>query len=531
VTIATTRAPTRAPSPEDATDDAPFGSVVSRGQRVIERVDGYQQSHRVLAIVVGVVKKFGDDRAGNLAALVSYYLFFSIFPLLLVFVTVVGFALAANPDLQDQLLNSALANFPAIGDQLRSSVGTSTGSGVALVVGLIGALWGGMGAIGAMQNTMNSIWNVPLRERPNLVQERIRSLIMLGLLAATVALSTAFGSVAGAAGSWPFIGRAVVLVPTLAINIALFWTSFKVLTKHASMWRALLPGAAAAGFVFTVLQTVGAVYVNHVVQGAGNVYGIFAVVLGLLSWLYLQAQLTVLCAEINVVRELHLYPRSLLGSPLTRGDKQALRAYALVEQRHPDEIIEVRIDPLQTNTDSTDDGAQPDVPGGPSEGRYPEELYDRPEVPMTIQESALDPDGGEIVTAAPPPIDETERSTSELVADVGTDIGELLSMHLDLAKTEIKEEIADAAKTAGVFGASAFAGYMTIVFLSFSVAWLLTVWLPIWAGFLIVTGLWTLGALALALNGRARSADLGAVPQQTVETVKEDVTWAQHPKT
>lgn len=96
-------------------------------------------------------------------------------------------------------------------------------------------------------------------------------------------------------------------------------------------------------------------------------------------------------------------------------------------------------------------------------------------------------------------------------------------LHLDLAKTEIKEEIADAAQIAGVFGASAFAGYMTVVFLSFTAAWLLTVWLPIWTGFLIVTGLWAVGALALALNGRARSADLGVVPQQTVETVKEDV--------
>lgn len=149
---------------------------------------------------------------------------------------------------------------------------------------------------------------------------------------------------------------------------------------------------------------------------------------------------------------------------------------------------------------------------------------------MSIHETEPDPNGGPILTATPP-VEETERSTSELVGDVGSDLGGLLSMHLDLAKTEIKEEIADAAKTAGVFGASAFAGYMTIVFVSFTVAWLLSVWLPRWAGFLIVTGLWAVGALALALNGRARSAELSGVPEQTVETAKEDVAWAQHPKT
>lgn len=353
MTVMSTQAPTESPAPKDAASVGGVTSVLSGGKRILVRIDDYQQSHRVLSVVVGVVKKFGDDGAGNLAALASYYLFFSILPLLLVFVTLVGFALAANPDLQGQLLDSALSNFPVIGEQLWSSIGTSTGTGIALVVGLAGALWGGMGAMGAMQYTMNTIWNVPRYERPNLVQERTRSLIMLVLLATTIGLSTAFGAAAGAAGSWPFIGRAVVLLPTLAINIALFWTSFKVLTKQTPAWRALLPGAAAAGFGFTILQTVGAAYVSHVVQGAGRVYGTFAVVLGLLSWLYLQAQLTVLCAEINVVRELHLYPRSLLGSPLTRGDKQALRGYALVEQRHPDEIIDVRIEPSLTDNNGS----------------------------------------------------------------------------------------------------------------------------------------------------------------------------------
>ena len=352
------------PSPTgDTPDGAPIESglaatVVARGTRVAQRGDRYQQSHRLPSLVVGVVKKFGDDRAGNLAALVAYYLFFSIFPLLLVFMTVIGFVLAANPDLQHKLLDSAAVNFPVIGDQLRSGIATPTGSGVALVIGLLGALWGGMGAIGAMQNTMNTIWTVPLRERPNFIEERLRSLMMIVLLATTIGLSTAFGAAAGSAGSWPFIGRAVVLLPTLAINVGLFWVSFKVLTQHAPSWRALFPGAAAAGAVFTILQTVGAAYVNHVVQGAGPVYGTFAAVLGLLSFLYLQAQLTVLCAEINVVRELHLYPRSLLGSPLTVGDEQALRAYALIEQRHPDEVIEVHIDtPLSADPTGAADRA------------------------------------------------------------------------------------------------------------------------------------------------------------------------------
>jgi hypothetical protein len=151
---------------------------------------------------------------------------------------------------------------------------------------------------------------------------------------------------------------------------------------------------------------------------------------------------------------------------------------------------------------------------------------------MSIQRSTPDRDGGDdVVTATPPPVREPERTTGDLVGAVGADLGDLLSMHIDLAKTEIKEEIAGAAKTAGILGASAFAGYMTVVFVSFTAALVLAVWLPVWAGFLIVTAAWAVGALVLALNGRARSAELSAVPQQTVETVKEDVAWAQHPTT
>lgn len=146
-----------------------------------------------------------------------------------------------------------------------------------------------------------------------------------------------------------------------------------------------------------------------------------------------------------------------------------------------------------------------------------------------MQPSTSHRDDVEVVPDPPSAGSETEPSTGDLVGAVGSDLGELLSMHIDLAKTEIKEEIADAAKTAGVFGASAFAGYMTVVFLSLTAALVLAVWLPVWSGFLIVTGVWALVALVLGLNGRARSAELSAVPEQTVETVKEDVAWVQHP--
>ncbi|MBI2704802.1 MAG: YihY family inner membrane protein [Actinobacteria bacterium] len=503
-----------------AAGEEQYGSFAARVKRLVAAVDRFQQTHRAVSMLVAVFKKFADDQAGNLAALVAYYSFFSIFPMLLVFVAVMGFALEGSPETKQRLVDSALTNFPVVGDQLRSSIGTPTGSGLAVVIGIVAALWAGMGAISAMQNTMNSIWDVPLRDRPAMVAERVRSMLMLALLAATVGVTTLLGGTVAVAGSWPFIGRAVVLLPALLVNFVLFAVSFKVLTTRALSWSSLLPGALAASVAFTILQTAGTAYVTYVIKGANNTYGTFAVVLGLLSWLYLQAQLVVLCAELNVVRAHHLYPRSLLGSPLTDGDARALRSYANVEQRHPAETIEVHLDPSHvaqgTGAISLEEDHMSLNSTTPPDHGYPNRAIDRPVAAPTAPLRG-DPDTVE------------EPGTGDLLGQVGFDLGELITMHIDLAKTEIEDEIADAAKTAGAVGAGAFAGSMAVLLLSFTVAAVLMVWLPTWAAFLIVTAVWTMIALMSMLAGRTKAASLGAAPT-TVETLKEDIEWAQQRK-
>ena len=323
--------------------------VAASGTGMVQRLDEMQQRSSPIGFAYAVVKKFGDDEAGNRAALVSYYLFFSIFPLLLVFTSVLGFVLDGHPDRQHDLVSSALANFPVIGDQIGANVGTAHGSGVGLVVGLIATLWGSLGAVNAMQDAMNSIWDVPRLERPAFVPHLLRSLGMLAIMAASVGLSTTAGGIAAGAGDWPLIGRTVVLAPTLLINLLLFLASFKILASTRLTLMKLWPGALLAALFFTILQTVGGAYVNHVVQNAGPVYGSFAVVLGLLSFLYLQAQLTMLAAEVNVVRVARLYPRSLLGTPLTAADSEALRRSAGTERRHPDQQIVTTVDQPDPN--------------------------------------------------------------------------------------------------------------------------------------------------------------------------------------
>lgn len=318
-------------------------------ERRLRRLDELQQRHRPLAVAVGVAKKFGDDQAGNLAALVSYYTFFSLFPLLLLLTTIVGFVLADDTDAQEAVVSSVLDRFPGLGDQLASNIGHFQGSGVAVVVGALGALWAGLGALGAMQNAMNTIWAVPFHARPPFLVERTRSLIMLVVLGSGAIATTVVTNAATSLEGLPMLARALVALATLGLNIGLFLLAFKVLTRDGIGWRDLLPGAVVAGFVFLVLQAVGGWYIDATLGRATPLYGTFAVVLGLLTWLYIQAQLTMLAAELNVVLARRLYPRSLVGTDLadlTGADERVLASYVATQRRRPDQQVSVTFEPL-----------------------------------------------------------------------------------------------------------------------------------------------------------------------------------------
>lgn len=291
-------------------------------QRAVRQLDHYQRLHSWLAFPLAVLKKFGEDRAGGLAALIAYYGFFSVFPLLLVFVTIMGFVLQGRPDLQASVVNSAKQQFPALAGYLR--VGSISGSGIALVIGLLAALWGGLGVTKAAQDAMNSLWNVPVSSWPNVWRAPLRGLAVLATLGTTVIVSTAASGLRGIGG--PLSGLfdvAGTLVPLL-LNFALYLVAFQVLTVTRLTWREVLPGAALGAVLWTALQALGAYYTRHQVAHASQLYGTFAVVIGLLAWINLGALMTLYVAEANVVFVRRLWPRSLMGGDLTEADKRAL---------------------------------------------------------------------------------------------------------------------------------------------------------------------------------------------------------------
>jgi YihY family inner membrane protein len=311
--------------------------------RVKHGVDRVQRRHAATAFLYGVVKKFSEDRAGQQAALVAYYGFFSLFPLMLVGVTILGIVLRGDQKLQERVLHSALSRFPIIGDQLQSNIGAISKSGVALVVGLGGALWAGLAGVKAMQNAMNLIWDVPIRRQPGAIKQVLSGTIMLVVLGAFVIASTALSGVGAGSHGVPIAVRLVTLPASLILDVIVFMIAFKVLTVADISWRDVAPGAAIGGIAWALLQAIGNFYVARTLKNASALYGFFGIVIGLLSWMYLTAQVSLLAAEVSVVRKNRLWPRSLTAD-LTEVDRRTLGRHAQVEERVPQEDVDARFD-------------------------------------------------------------------------------------------------------------------------------------------------------------------------------------------
>jgi membrane protein len=311
--------------------------------RPVRAFDGYQQRRKGLAIPVAVFKKFGNDQAGNLAALIAYYAFFSLFPLLLVLTTVLGFVLHGNPSAQAAVEQSALAQFPIIGQKIQFHA--LNGSVVALVIGLVTSLLAGMGVTGASQSAFDRVWAVPYKDRPNFLQSRARGLGLLTFLGMMFLISTvASGLVSGGFGG---VGDKIAgYVIALLVNFALYFAAFRLMTVRAIRSRDLRAGVIVAGVVWTILQSVGGYYIGHVLKKESSVGAEFGLVIALLVWLHLGAQVTLYAAEINVVVTRRLWPRSLFGPPDEPADQRTLRALAKVEERSDEQHVDVEFKKL-----------------------------------------------------------------------------------------------------------------------------------------------------------------------------------------
>ncbi len=322
-------------------------------------LDRLQQRSRAAGFAIAVVYKYIDDQANYLAALITYYAFVSLFPLLLLLTTALGVILRDRPEWREQIVDSAISQLPLLGNQLSEPSALSGGT-TAVVIGIAGALYGGLGVGTALQNAMDTVWAVPRYVRPDPIKARLRSLMLLIVLGSALIATTLLTAVGKNWADLGIVGTAGVVVASFVLNTGVCVAAFRVSTVRSLTVREVLPGAVTAAALWQMLQWFGATYVSSVVASASVTNSVFAIVLGLLAFLYLVGTSLLVCAEINAVRVDRLHPRALLtpftdNVDLTAADRRMYAGQAEAQQAKGFQRVNVSFDEPET-ADGGDDG-------------------------------------------------------------------------------------------------------------------------------------------------------------------------------
>ncbi len=319
---------------------------------VVSGMDRTQRRHSVIGFPLAVFYKFFDDQGNYLAAASTYYAFVAIFPLLLLASSIFGFILQGNPALQEQVLNSALATFPIIGDQLGRPEGLQ-GSAGAVIVGAIAALYGALGLGVSIQNLLAVAWAVPRNSRPNPILLRVKSLLLLvfaGLAVLGISIFSAVGANTEVFGdSLNLTIRALIQIATVVIVGLVLTGLFRFGQAPTSQRMRTAPGAFTVAVLWQLLQYIGTVYAKHVLNGASTLNQTFGLVLGLFGLIYIASVMAVLGLQVNVVLARRLWPRALLtpftdSVDLTEADRRAYAMYAQMQRHKGFETVVVRFD-------------------------------------------------------------------------------------------------------------------------------------------------------------------------------------------
>jgi YihY family inner membrane protein len=309
---------------------------------VLERADRLQKRSKPASVAVATAKKFSEDQSANLAAMIAFWGFFSIFPLFLVLVTLLALFLPASD--KNSVLGHVAQLFPLLDPK---SIRGLSGAWWTLVLGLVTALWSGLGAIRTAQFAFNSVWEIPMHERPGMVKQVVRSVWVLGTIGTGLVFTTLLSGLVASSASGVNLGAAGRIggyVLSAVFDVGLFVAAFRILTEREVTTRDVLPGSILSGVAFFVLQQLSALIISRYLKNAQSTYGHFATVITILWWFYLQSMITLLGAQLNVVLNERFYPRSLVDAPQTEADHRVLQAYAGERAYHPKEEIEARVE-------------------------------------------------------------------------------------------------------------------------------------------------------------------------------------------
>lgn len=286
---------------------------LARPRAAARRLDRFQQRHAVLAFPVAVWRELQKVKAGYLGAILTFFAFISLFPLLLILTTVLGVVLRHYPGVQQRVLNSALVDFPVIGDQLKNNIRGFARSGVGLTISIITTAIGSLGLANAAQYVMNMLWDVPEDRRPGFPMSWLRS---FGIIA-TMGLGVLSTTMLTAIGQWAsnhafdMASQIGLLAASFALTGLLFWLGLRMATAPGVRTRDLFLGALIATVFWQGLQYLGGALAAHQLRHSSALYGVFGLVLGLVAWIYLLTRLTLIAVATDVVRARRAWPRSL----------------------------------------------------------------------------------------------------------------------------------------------------------------------------------------------------------------------------
>jgi YihY family inner membrane protein len=310
-------------------------------KRILGVLDRWQKRRRPAAVAVATAKKWSEDHSGNLAAMIAFWGFFSIFPLLLVLLTLLGWVLPTSD--KATVLTHVAKLFPLLDTK---TVTHLSGSTWALVVGLLTALWSGLGVVRTAEWAFDSVWEVPYHARVGTLKQVLRSVGVLATIGLGLVVSTLISGIVATSSSGIGLGvagRVGGYIVAAALDVALVVVAFRILTTEQVSTRDVLPGGLVAGIAFFILQQASAIIISSHLRNAQSTYGHFATVITILWWFYLQAEITLLAAQLNVVLRERLWPRSIVDAPQTEADHRVLQAYAEERAYQPEEEVIARV--------------------------------------------------------------------------------------------------------------------------------------------------------------------------------------------
>jgi uncharacterized BrkB/YihY/UPF0761 family membrane protein len=318
------------------------GSVEKRVLGTSRMVDRLQANHGLIAFSYAAFKKYADDEGSRLAALLAYYSFISIFPLLIAGFALLNTLLVDHPEYVERLVAEIVP--PEYQTQVINAYESLPSGGPAFAVALIGLVLAGTAGVFSMYAMVNQVFCVPYRFRYGFGPRYIRVLLMVVLMGIGVLVVTVGSTLVVNLTGFAFAQRAAVSFLLWLVASGLLYFAATSLTRRKLTFAEVGLGAGLGGLAMTTIIGLGSALLGRFITSSSAVYGVFGTVVGIFSVLFLVSNAIVFSFEISAVRAWQLWPRGVDINLLFPADERAYALLTLMDERMPSQRNGVAFD-------------------------------------------------------------------------------------------------------------------------------------------------------------------------------------------